>query len=230
MPRKFCAIAVKGAKDQVLALTKDFFSNNEGLMAEDSPESIEEALKASTKSFLMVLKSPKFHPTNDKTHFKATQIGDWAFLAFKQPGLIPGLVTYLSQQLNTMVLGTDIIEVDEYVHFSNVKSGTLASLYTQVHGDAAEEVNMNYSAILKQYAAKGKAGGQGIDKENPKKSAVQVLTQIMPLDLWIEADRLLDGSKPAEDWCYFLQTDRRLQLQLGVGSDSWEHLVVAAGS
>lgn len=228
MPRKFCAIAVKGAKDNVLSLTKDFFSKNEGLMAEDSPESIEEALKTSTKSFLMVLKSPKFHPTSDKTHFKVTQIGDWAFLAFEQPGLIPGLVTYLSQEMNTMVLGTDIIEVDEYVHFCNVKSGDLASLYTQFHGDAAEEVNMNYSAILKQYAAKGKPGA-AIDKANPKKSAVQVLTQIMPLDLWIEADHLLDGSKDSEEWCYFLQTDRRLELQLGVGSDSWEHLVAAAG-
>ena len=225
MPRKFCAIAVRGAKESVLKITREFFSDNSGIMTNDSPEAIDEALKAETKSFLMVLKSPKFHPESDKSHFKVAQIGDWVLLAFRQPGLIPGLVTALSQKLDTMALGTDLIETDEYVHFSNVKSGALASLLTQFDGSTVEEVNMNYGAILKQYATKFKTPAKGSDQ---KTQAIGVLTRIMPLDIWAESDQLLDNTENGESLCYFLQTDRRLELQLGVGSDSWESLVAAA--
>lgn len=227
MTHKFCSLLIQSDLQHCLVEMKDFFSRNDGVLIENNPESIENALKSTSVSFLKLLRSPKFHGENDATKFSIKEFNGWTLVAFSQPGLIPGLATALSKSLKTALFGCDYFQEADFFHFSNIKNGDTVSYVTSLENNIIGEKNMNYKGIIQKVAPSRLVGLKSI--EEAQQLTLSLLPKIMPVNI-VEASQSLlqEADQSSYPYLYLLGREERLKLQLGVGSDTWEHLVTVA--
>lgn len=224
MSYKFCSLLIQATPQDCLTEMKNFFSRNEGILAENNAESLENALKSTATSFLKVLRSPKYHPENDATQFSIKEFGNgWTLVVFSQPGLIPGLAVSLSKNLKTASFACDFFDDAEFYHYSNLKNGEAVSYVTSLENKVIGDKNMNYKGIIQKVAPNRLVGIKSL--QEAQQVALSLLPKMMPIDI-IEASQALlsETSKTQHNYVYLLKSEQRLKMQLGVGSDSWEHL------
>lgn len=224
MENEFSALAVKAPSTQVIDHLTRFLKANGGVLLEPVTEA-----ELPSKAFLSLLKSKPVQLHDDAVRFRFHEQDPWTIVQFEVTGMMPGFLCFISKSLQTDLFAVEQIASVGYRHFCNLKSGLPQHIYTEHDDEEAEAINMNYTEILQHAAANRKfdaAKINDLNEEEVRHQAFNMLSKITPIsfynkDPWPE--------KSADDgyYRYLLDPHKRVRLQLGNGSDSWEVLKAA---